>query len=79
VREIVAGSVALAAAGSVLGLVAAAFCARLLHSFLFGVSPMDPLTLISAPILMMLLAVAAAWVPAQRAASIDPTEALRSE
>jgi predicted permease len=79
VREIVAGSVALAAAGSVLGLVAAAFCARLLHSFLFGVSPLDPLTLISAPILMMLLAVAAAWVPAQRAASIDPTEALRSE
>ncbi len=79
VREIVLRSVALAAGGSALGLIGAAISTRLLHSFLFGVSPLDPLTFLSVPVLMMVLAVAAAWIPARRAASIDPMEALRNE
>ncbi len=79
VREIVLRSVALAAGGSVLGLAAAGAATRLLHSFLYGISPLDPVTFISVPLLMMLLAVAAAWVPARRAASIDPMIALRGE
>ena len=79
VREIVMRSVALAAGGSALGLIGAAISTRLLHSFLFGVSPLDPLTFLSVPVLMMLLAIAAAWIPARRAASIDPMEALRNE
>jgi predicted permease len=79
VGEIVLRSVALAAGGSALGLVGAGVSTRLLHSFLFGVSPLDPVTFVSAPLLMMLLAIAAAWIPARRAASIDPMEALRSE
>ena len=77
VREIVLRSVALAAGGSALGLAAAGASTRLLHSFLFGISPIDPVTFVSAPALMMLLAIAAAWIPARRAASIDPMEALR--
>jgi len=79
VREIVLRSVALAAGGSALGLAAAAVSTRLLHSFLFGISPIDPLTFVSAPALMILLAIAAAWIPGRRAASIDPMEALRNE
>jgi predicted permease len=79
VREIVLRSVALAAGGSVLGLVAAGVATRLLHSFLFGVSPLDPVTFLCAPALMMVLAIVAAWIPARRAASIDPMEALRAE
>jgi ABC-type antimicrobial peptide transport system permease subunit len=79
VRGIVMRSVGLALGGSVIGLVGAAAAARLLHSFLFGVSTLDPVTFISAPLLMILLAIAAAWIPARRAASIDPIEALRNE
>ncbi|MGC2545190.1 MAG: ABC transporter permease, partial [Silvibacterium sp.] len=79
VREIVMRSVALAAGGSALGLIGAGISTRLLHSFLFGVSPLDPLTFLTVPVLMMLLAIAAAWIPARRAASIDPMEALRNE
>jgi putative ABC transport system permease protein len=79
VREIVLRSVALAAGGSTLGLAAAGVSTRLLHSFLFGVSPLDPVTFLSVPALMLLLAIAAAWIPARRAASIDPMEALRGE
>lgn len=79
IREIVLRSIMLAAAGSALGLAAAGASTRLLHSFLFGISPIDPLTFVSAPALMLLLAIAAAWIPARRAASIDPMEALRNE
>jgi predicted permease len=79
VREIVLRSVALAAGGSAVGLVAAGVSTRLLHSFLFGVSPLDPVTFVSVPVLMILLAIAAAWIPARRAAGIDPVEALRNE
>jgi len=79
VRSIVLRSVALAAGGSAVGLAAAAASARLLKSFLFGVSPLDPVTFLCAPVLMILLAVVAAWIPARRAASIDPMQALRNE
>jgi putative ABC transport system permease protein len=79
VRDIVLRSMALAAGGSALGLAAAAASTRLLHSFLYGISPLDPVTFISVPALMMLLAVVAAWIPARRAASIDPMIALRAE
>ncbi len=79
VRSIVLRSVALAAGGSAIGLAGAAASARLLKSFLFGVSPLDPVTFLSAPLLMILLAIVAAWVPARRAASIDPVKALRNE
>ena len=42
-------------------------------------NPLDPLTFCAVPVLMLLLALVAAWVPARRAASIDPMLALRSE
>ena len=79
VRMVVRQSLMLALAGSLIGLAGAAVCANLLRSFLFEVKPVDPLTYCAVPLLMLLIALAAAWVPARRAASIDPMEALRAE
>jgi len=79
VMMIVRQSFLLAVAGSVAGLAVAAISGRLLKQFLFDVSPLDPVTFLSVPLLMMLLALLAAWVPARRAASIDPMKALRTE
>ena len=72
-------SMALSIMGSVAGLTVAIASARLLRSFLFEVNPVDPLTFCAVPVLMLLLALLAAWIPAHRAASIDPMCALRSE
>ncbi|HEV2463299.1 MAG TPA: ABC transporter permease [Acidobacteriaceae bacterium] len=79
VREIVLRSMTLAAGGSIMGLVAAVAAARLLRSFLFGVSSLDPVTFAGAILLMLLLSIAAAWIPARRASNTDPIDALRGE
>ena len=79
VMMIVRQSFLLALGGSVAGLFVAAVSGRLLKQFLFEVSPLDPVTFLTVPLLMMLLALLAAWVPARRAASIDPMKALRTE
>jgi ABC-type antimicrobial peptide transport system permease subunit len=72
-------SMALSIMGSAAGLAVAIASARLLRGFLFEVDPVDPLTFCAVPVLMLLLALLAAWIPASRAASIDPMRALRSE
>lgn len=69
----------LALIGCVIGLAGAAGASVLLRSFLFGVSPFDPLVLTLAALAILLLAVVASLLPAQRAAAVDPTLALRSE
>jgi ABC-type antimicrobial peptide transport system permease subunit len=69
----------LAIAGCVIGLVGAATASRLLQSFLFGVSSFDPMVLALAAICVLLLALAAAYLPARRAATVDPMQALRAE
>lgn len=69
----------LAALGCVLGLGGAVASAGLLRSLLFGVSPFDPVVLTLAVVGVMLLALAASGVPALRAASINPMQALRGE
>jgi predicted permease len=79
VSDIVKQSLVLATAGSVAGLVTAALLMRFLRSFLFGVSPLDPLTFCTVPIVMLLLAMFAASIPARRAASVDPMDTLRNE
>jgi ABC-type antimicrobial peptide transport system permease subunit len=72
-------SMLLSAMGSALGLCVAIATARLLRGFLFEVNPLDPLTFCAVPVLMLLIALVAAWIPAQRAASIDPMRALRAD
>jgi putative ABC transport system permease protein len=69
----------LALAGCAVGLLGAAAASRLLQSFLFGVSPFDPLVLAVAGFVVVMLALAASLLPARRAASIDPMIALRAE
>jgi ABC-type antimicrobial peptide transport system permease subunit len=67
----------------VIGVVVAVPCAillgRALRSQLFGVSAADPLTLGGVVLLMGLVGLAAALVPARRAANVEPMEALRAE
>ena len=79
VMSVVTQSLYLATAGCVAGLVGAVALRRVLHSFLFEVSAVDPLTFSLVPLLMAAIALLAAWVPARRAAGVDPMEALRTE
>ena len=69
----------LAVAGCAIGLLGAAAASRLLGTFLFGVSPFDPLVLALAAAFVMLLAWLASLLPARRAASIDLMSALRED
>lgn len=69
----------LAAVGAAIGLVAAAGLMRLMKSLLFGISPFDPLTYAAVPVVLVAAAVLASYVPARRAAAVDPVEALKSE
>ena len=68
----------IAAAGVVTGLAATAVGTRALAAVLFGVAPLDPVTLATVSGGLALLAVLTCWIPARRAASTDPAEALRS-
>jgi predicted permease len=76
---ILASGVKLAAVGCIFGLLGAVAVARLLRSFLFAVSPFDPVVLTLAAIAMLLLALAASALPARRASRTDPMLALRGE
>ena len=78
-RLILISGAKLAAVGCVLGLVGATANSALLRSLLFGVSPFDPVVLTLAAAAVLLLAVIASTLPAFRAASIDPMQALRGE
>jgi ABC-type antimicrobial peptide transport system permease subunit len=69
----------LAAIGIVLGLVVSVAASTLLGSLLFGVRPWDAPTLVAVAVLFGLAALLASYLPARRAASIDPIEALRAE
>jgi putative ABC transport system permease protein len=69
----------LAGIGIVLAIPCSVLLARLLRSQLFGVSSADPLTLAGVVLLVAVVAVVAAIVPARRASSVDPTTALRAE
>jgi ABC-type antimicrobial peptide transport system permease subunit len=62
-----------------IGLPVALTSAQLLRSMLFGLAPADPLTIASALLGIVLVALAAGYIPARRAASIDPIIALRNE
>jgi ABC-type antimicrobial peptide transport system permease subunit len=70
---------ALAGAGAAAGLAAAAGLTRLMKSVLFGISPVDPLTYAAVPLVLIAAAVLASYLPARRAASVDPVETLRAE
>ena len=79
VLAVVRQSLLLACGGCVAGLIGALALSRLLHSFLFEVSALDPVTFCAVPLLMLIVALIAAWIPARRAAAVDPMQALRAD
>jgi putative ABC transport system permease protein len=78
-RLFVTRGMMLALSGVGLGLAAAAGLTPLMKSLLFGVSPLDPLTLSVVPVVLILAALMASYIPAHRAAHADPKIALRQE
>ena len=78
-RDVLARGLRLAVPGVLLGLVGAWGVSRLLQSQLFGITGTDPITYIGGALLLLLVALAACLIPARRAASVNPTEALRAE
>ncbi|HYN05923.1 MAG TPA: ABC transporter permease [Vicinamibacterales bacterium] len=78
-RLVVGGALRLVMVGVVLGLIGAAALSRSLDSLLFGVRPLDPQTYLMAGLGLVVVGLAAASVPAARAARIDPVRALRQE
>jgi putative ABC transport system permease protein len=78
-RTIVGEGFRLALIGVTLGTVAALLTTRVLRSFLYGISPCDPLTFVLTAALLTSVAIAASFFPARRATSVDPMVALRHE
>jgi ABC-type antimicrobial peptide transport system permease subunit len=70
---------ALAAAGIAVGIAASLASGRVLASFLFGVTPRDAVSMTIAAVTLGVTALVAAWIPARRAAAVDPIRALRTE
>lgn len=79
IRMIVGDGMRLAFTGVVIGLAASFVLTRLMSSLLFGVSPSDPLTFATVPMVLIVVALAACTVPARRAIKTDPVVALRCE
>jgi ABC-type antimicrobial peptide transport system permease subunit len=67
------------AAGLAVGIPATLALTQLVREALFGIQPNDPVSFIAAGVLMVTVAAVAAWIPARRAARVDPMRALRCE
>jgi ABC-type antimicrobial peptide transport system permease subunit len=65
--------------GVAIGVVAAAGLTQFMKSLLFGISPLDPFTYVAIPFFLVFSAVLAGYLPARRAAAVNPVEALRAE
>jgi predicted permease len=75
----VRSALVLTGVGVTIGFGAAAALMRLMKTLLFGISPLDPLTFLAVPLILTTAAALASYLPARRAAGIDPVEALRAE
>jgi ABC-type antimicrobial peptide transport system permease subunit len=76
---VIGKGVRLALVGCVIGLAGGLSLTRFVSSLLYGVTPADPLTFATVMMLLMVVAVLASWLPARRAARVDPMETLRTE
>jgi ABC-type lipoprotein release transport system permease subunit len=78
-RLVVVQSLRVVLIGVSVGLITAVFLSGILRSLLYEVQPRDPLTFAGVTILLFAVALAAAFIPARRAARVDPVMALRAE
>ncbi len=78
-RMFVRYGLSLAGIGVAIGLAAAIGLMRLMKSLLFGISPLDTLTFVVVPVVLVTAAVLASYLPARRASAVDPVEALKAE
>jgi predicted permease len=78
-RMVLSETLLLVVGGLAVGLPGAVFASHLIASQLFGIKPWDPFTFLGACILMAVVTITASYIPARRAASIDPMQALRTE
>jgi putative ABC transport system permease protein len=78
-RSVLTQGLAYAAGGLALGLPVALALSRVMASVVFGVSPRDPLTFAVLPIAIVLVTLAACYLPARRAARVDPVVAIRND
>ena len=65
--------------GLVLGVIGALFATRVIQGLLFGVAPHDPMTLGVVALVMLAVGIGACWLPARRAARVDPAVAMRGQ
>ncbi len=78
-RLVLTRALRIVVAGLIVGLAGAAGVTRVLQTFLFGVTPTDPIAFTIVTLLLMAVGLMAAWLPARRATRIDPCAALRAE
>jgi putative ABC transport system permease protein len=78
-RMFVRQALMLTGTGTLIGLVAAAGLTRVMSSLLYGISPLDPLTYVAVPVVLISAALLASYLPARRAAAVDPVLALKSD
>jgi predicted permease len=76
---VIGRGMALAIPGVLIGLLGSLAFTRMMRGLLFGVRPIDPLTFVAIPMLLVLVALLASYIPARRATRVDPTVSLRSE
>jgi putative ABC transport system permease protein len=78
-RMVIGEGLVLTAIGIVIGALASVFAGRLVSSLLFGVSSLDPMTIGSVTLVLVAVATLASWLPARRAARVDPLIAMRGD
>jgi ABC-type antimicrobial peptide transport system permease subunit len=76
---IIRQGMSVALVGVAIGIASALGLTRVIATFLFGVTTRDPLVFVTVPLLLTLVALAGVWLPARRAARVDPVVALRTE
>ena len=78
-RQILREGLGVTLIGVVIGLVAALGLSRVMADYVYGIKATDPLTYTAATLVLVLAAMAACYIPARRAASVDPMQALRNQ
>src|SRR5262249_6325577 len=78
-RMVVAQGLTMAVTGLAIGLAAAFAVRHVLASLLFGITPADPVTFLMGAVVRAVVALVACWVPARRAARVDPLLAMRAD